>query len=868
MYAAKLETILLSLVLFSSSGLIGEETAVLRDPKVFQLTKKDAEFWAFQPVIRPAMPPGDATHPIDRFIDHRLKQKGLRVTPRASRVTLIKRLYFDLVGLPPSYNDVERFARDESPEAYEQVADDLLASPRYGERWGRHWLDVVRFAQTNGYERDDEKPYAWRFRDYVIRAFNQDKPYDRFLQEQIAGDELPDGDHDSLIATGFYRLGVWDDEPDDKRQAEMDELDDMVRVTSETFMGLTMGCARCHHHMFDPVSQEDYYSMVAFFRNAHPYAPPSYGPDSATYTPLVESEALHRWREKWRAKQKVRDESSGKERERLERELKAMKERAPFDGSVALTLRELGAEPPPTKVMIRGDAGSPGKEVFPAIPAVFKQDLIPITVPESKRSTGRRTALARWMTSPSHPLTARVMVNRIWKHHFGQGFVATANDFGKSGVPPTHRDLLDWLAEDFVRNGWSVKRLHRLILTSEAYQRSSETIAESQSSDPGNQWVWRQNMRRLEAEAVRDRLLMASGRVNFEMEGRGFFPTFAGEVLAGGSRPGRGWGTSADDQESRRSVYAFVKRTMMVPFLEAFDYSNTEGSVGVRATTTVPTQALTLLNSAFVSDQAQALTQRVLRLTSGDESETIRKVFREGLSRDPIPAEFQMGATFLQEQRAAQIPLARQLRFTPEVPQSLEKAFCDLLPAERFLLGPRPSWQYDKGVWGSGYEGIVVVERLNGPFALLNHEASAVSGRLSLGANIETAGLLWGKHELVIDRQSDSLLVRDIQGAVIHKIAWSQNAAWHAFEIKNKGIRFDGIEFPIPLEFAQLGVRAWGDVVLIDDLRLTDADGKTHWVDADGVHSREPSPESLADRRALQEFCAMLFNLNEFVHVD
>src|SRR5262249_42416906 len=341
----------------------------------FSVTDEDRKYWAFQPVRRPPTPRVEGvTHPIDAFVLEKLSDRGLSLSPLADRRTLIRRPYFDLIGLPPAPEDVDAFLADRRPDAYERLVDRLLASPQYGERWGRHWLDVVRFGQTNGYERDDEKPHSWRYRDYVIRSFNDDKPYDRFIREQLAGDELDTITDDSLTATAFYRVGVWDDEPDDKRQADFDELDDMLSVTGSAFLGLTVGCARCHDHKFDPIGQEDYYSMLAFLRNIKPY---------------------------------VKAEEKGADRTifaRLKR------------GGLTLAVHENGPTAPPTHVLTRGSAATPGKAVEPRFVRVLcpsdeqAEPRLP-SPPRTARTTGRRRVLADWVASKDNPLTARVLVN-------------------------------------------------------------------------------------------------------------------------------------------------------------------------------------------------------------------------------------------------------------------------------------------------------------------------------------------------------------------------------------------------------------------------------------------------------------------------
>lgn len=583
-----------------------------------KITDEDRQFWSFQPIRRPMLPmvAGLSPHnPIDAFISQKLRDKGLSLSPPASRQELIRRVYFDLIGLPPAPEAVDAFVKDNRPDAYERLVDRLLAMPQYGERWGRHWLDVVRFGQTNGYERDDEKPHSWRYRDYVIRTFNEDKPFDRFIRENLAGDEIDHVSDETLTATAFYRLGVWDDEPDDARQAQFDELDDMLSTTSSAFLGLTLGCARCHDHKFDPIEQEDYYGMLAFLRNIRPYAKPDKNSDKVMFA-----------------------------------RLKA--------GGHTLAVHEFGPKAQPTQVLLRGSAATPGKEVMPQ----FVQVLCPTTEAARPRlpapakdapSTGRRRMLADWIASPANPLTARVLVNRLWHYHFGRGIVATPSDFGKTGLPPTHPELLDWLASEFIAGGWRIKAMHKLILLSDSYRQSSRAASEKAiAADPGNTLLWRQNLRRLEAEAIRDAILAVSGELNLAMGGRGIFPTLPKEVLSTQSMPGNGWGNSPPREQARRSVYIFVKRTLGVPFLESFDVASPDTSTPARAVTTIAPQALILLNSQFMEEQALAFANRLLRETGTDPERNVERLFRLALGRAPTPREVDIAASYVRRDRA------------------------------------------------------------------------------------------------------------------------------------------------------------------------------------------------------------------------
>ncbi len=658
-----------------------EEAARATEEGEFQITAEDRAYWAFQPIRRPPPPLTKTSDweasPLDAFVLSRLEAKQLAPNAPADRRTLLRRAYFDLIGLPPTPEEVDAFVKSESATAFEQVIDELLAREQFGERWGRHWLDVVRFGQTNGYERDDEKEEAWRFRDYVIKSFNEDKPIDRFILEQLAGDELDDVTRDSIIATGFYRIGVWDDEPAEKTLARMDELDDIVRVTGSAFLGLTVGCARCHNHMFDPLSQRDYYEFLAFFQNVAQYGRDKDGnsethwelnPD-AIYTPIIPLDKWTQWQKQCaEAKPEIErltaeldelgsDAAAGERKQEIEAQIKKLRDSLkPPSFERALSVRENGPEPKPTHLLIRGDPQRPSAQVEPAIPAILNPDDVwsvstafdvsghPLKHVMSeqgvKPTSGRRRAVAQWIASANNPLTARVFVNRMWQHLFGHGIVRTPNNFGRAGSGPTHSELLDWLAAEFVDGGWKLKRLIKTIMLSRAYQTSSRNDNETaEKSDPANELFWRQNMRRLEAEAVRDSILAVSGKLNLQMGGRGFFPELSDDVLATQSKPGHNWGKSSEAELNRRSVYIFVKRTLMVPMLEAFDYTNTAEPLGVRPVTTVAPQALMLLNDKFVEQQAAAFAERILTEAGDDRQEQIERVFQLSLGREPLPRE-------------------------------------------------------------------------------------------------------------------------------------------------------------------------------------------------------------------------------------
>jgi hypothetical protein len=910
------------------------------------VTDVDRAWWAYKPLKRPTVPNvAGAPSAIDAFVRDTLSKKGLSPNPEASRLALVRRVYQDVTGLPPTPEQVDAFVNDTRPDAYERLVDALLASPAYGERWGRHWLDLVRYAETHGYERDSAKPFAWRYRDYVINAFNANKPYDRFVLEQLAGDVLPDSNFESLVATGYYRLGIWDDEPVDRLQAKFDVLDDVVSTTANVFLGTTLGCARCHDHKKDPLPQRDYYRLLAVFRdvtemnreNLRKVASPEdearlaaeikarqaetaalYArlfaleqkldagatsdltalryryyrdawhalPDFEAITPVSQGEVAsgrislaaaprtdsmglvfegklqvakageytfeidssdgarllidgkrvldrdgkgrkkatgkvtltagqHAFRleyfntttqavlevawtdpdgqrrslsakpvsaallpdsrekpvtwkyltttpapgwnrpefldDKWAsgpggfgrrgtpgsvvrtewtseniwlrtrfpveklptelmlslhhdedvtvflngvrvhaakgyttAYQRVplgpealkalrvgenvlavhcKQTTGGQyidvglvsgpapakpegsrltakeiaEVATLRKELaRRAKEPLPMAGIEVMCVSERGTAP--THVLIRGNAHAEGEKVSAGAPEVLG----------GKAFEGqRRIELAQWLTSPQNPLTARVMANRLWHFHFGKGIVGTTSDFGKLGEMPTHPELLDWLAAELRDNGWDLKQVHRLILTSATYKQSSAGRADALRVDGANNLLWRFNMRRLHAEEVRDATLSVTGDLNRTMNGPSIFPRIPAAVLAGQSVPGAGWRTSAPVDQIRRSVYVHVKRSLLVPILQTHDAADTDSSCPVRYTTTVPTQALGMLNGEFTNEQAARLAER-LRESHRDPAEQVRRVIRLTTGRNPGEEEIRRDLAFLE----------------------------------------------------------------------------------------------------------------------------------------------------------------------------------------------------------------------------
>ena len=791
--------------------------------------------WSFQPVRRPSLPPDPtdwSRNAIDRFVRAKLLQvvgKELGPSPEATRATLIRRVYFDLLGLPPSRLAVEAFLQDGRVNAYERLVESLLSSPRYGERWGRHWLDLARYADSNGFEFDFERPNAWRYRDWVIRSFNRDQPYDQFVVEQLAGDEISPRTFSRVVATGFCRNGpaVGNQQTEQNR---LNELDDMLSTTTEVFLGLTVGCARCHEHKYDPIRQQDYYGLLAIFdshdkanlfmgsnkqrrriseiekevreirkrlgairkspnagkwslrgnelvqesmnRNVRlmlgaawrdyeltvefqktggtiepfqheagiyvafrsagladnywlhlgtsdnrehvlnlerkggivPLAPRVSGRVAMNHwyriRIVVNGERLRIWLDgkqlfnvnnsvlaagsigfgnwltttRWR-NLSVRDKSgrqllkgfpqqdrwrlpkdrggdSGKALENRKRQLEKEKSLLPLARSIVGSRRK----PRTTRFLHRGDYRRPGRVVKPAVPAVFQ--FTKVEFPKYKAnspSNFRRTTLARWTASAKNPLTSRVMVNRIWQHHFGQGLVSTPSDFGLNGARPTHPALLDWLASEFIRSKWSVKHLHRQILFSSTYRQSSHVDPQVREKmrdvDPANRYLWRFSLRRMEAELIRDSILQASGNLNLSMYGLGVRPRIHPSVLATSTT--RKWPIVLRETSRhwRRSVYIFIKRSVMMPMLESFDAPTTTQSCERRITTTVATQALQLLNDEFSNEQSAMMADRIRRLAENDADKQIRQVYWLGLSRPPTGDEINMCRQFLAQQR-------------------------------------------------------------------------------------------------------------------------------------------------------------------------------------------------------------------------
>ena len=713
--------------------------AAFADLEKVQLPPGAREYWAFK---LPAQAPVPAvalklSNPIDRFLEKARQDKGLKAAPKADRLTLLRRAYMDLIGLPPTPQEIDAFMNDTAPGAWERLIDKLLASPHYGERWGRHWLDAARYADSSGYENDTDQPNLWRYRDYVIKSFNEDKPYNTFIKEQIAGDEIPGRTDDSLIATGFLRAGPRVRNHEHANPARRyDYLDDVLGAVGKGVLGLTVQCARCHDHKFDPILMKDYYAMEAsifgYVEVEYPLGPreqadaymrkiteisektaalkdqiaeidkpyhdrlaleeirKKFPPEMALAVAKPESERTPG--EKLLAIQlletgvqirsadadKVMSPEDAAKKKTLNDQIAALSAEMPkplpmasivTDGdwrSVGLGFGDYnkGACPkceleyegagkfiefgpgkgnykvPPSYFLMRGDPDSKAYPTKPGFLSVITNGNPPTELPPPDgRTSGRRLALAEWLTSRDNPLPARVMVNRIWQHHFGKGIVPTLDNFGKMGEQPTNPELLDWLAVEFMNKGWSIKQMHRLIMTSEAYQMASEyNDAAGAKVDPEDTYLWRYRIQRLEGEIVRDNIMSVAGSIDLTMGGPAIFPHVEEESLKALFRGI--WRNHDDGPEVwRRSVYIYQKRALPFPMLQVFDLPDQSQSFGARYVSTVPTQALTLLNDDFVIRQAQLFADRIKKEASDDVGKQIDLAYRLTLTRPPTATE-------------------------------------------------------------------------------------------------------------------------------------------------------------------------------------------------------------------------------------
>lgn len=811
-----------------------------------EVNDENRKFWSFVPVEnkKPAAVKNKSwvKSEIDQYILAKLEKNNLKPAEPTDKISLIRRVYYNLTGLPPSPSETQAFVDDNNPDAYENLIDRLLASKHYGEKWGRHWMDLVRFAETNGYERDSAKPEAYKYRQWVIDAFNQDKPYNQMILEQLAGDELDPNNKQNMTATGYYRLHIWDDEPADKLQAIYDEYDDILKTTSDVFMGLTVGCARCHDHKIDPIPQKDYYRMLSFFSNIKPFVrghranvrnmasvelqkqfedqnkvlrakraklevelkglqqkflkalemEPSVSdmkdlsfkfyrdtwdhlpdfqmerfeeegllkhnyfdiskasrktafgyvfeaklivPATAYYTfqlraddgarlivdnkLVIDHNGQHRLSKKvekrvhlpegelpirleyfqkegehglslnWSGQglfhfkpltlpkgqaasadvvslmthgsgaqlkvQPIVRERLGKAKadriRQIYRELHDNRDRMAED--FVLCVEEKGVSPAPTHVLARGSAHAKGPVVQPAFLSI-----LPKAEPEiktRKQSSGRRLALARWLASEKHPLTARVMVNRIWQYHFGRGLVRSSNDFGFMGTPPTHPELLDHLAYKFMHEfNWSIKAMQKYIMMTSTYQMSSESNPDHLASDPDNDYFWRFNMQRLTAEDIRDSILKVTGKLDDTYGGPSVYPKISDEILKSQSRVTWNVGKATDPKHQfRRTVYTFNKRSLVLPFIEGMDGPTTDASCAVRFVTTQPTQSLTMMNSEFLREASEDLVQYIKAEGHLSPRDQIRAIWLKVTGRKASDRVIEEGLRFFKDFKAS-----------------------------------------------------------------------------------------------------------------------------------------------------------------------------------------------------------------------
>ncbi|HEX4795199.1 MAG TPA: PSD1 and planctomycete cytochrome C domain-containing protein [Humisphaera sp.] len=749
--AAQIETIRL----WIDQGAAWPDSAANQDAKIDR-------HWAFVPPTRPQVPEvadqGWARNPIDQFIFARLAAQGLSPAPKASKEALIRRVYLDVIGIPPSPAQVDAFVKDESPDAFEKVVDQLLADPGYGQRWARHWLDLARYAESEGFKADEARPNIWRYRDYVIDSLNADKPYDRFIREQIAGDELWPDDPAAVVATAFNRHYPDESNARNLMQRRQEILNDITDTVGSVFLGLTVECARCHNHKYDDIPQADYYRLQAFFSNIR-------AADSIVLAPADKIADYQQKEEAWEQKTKeIRDEMARLEepaRKSIIKEyvdkypteiqeilVKAPTQRSAMDWQMyykaslyldpgspqyiapsatcaaklkgeaktryddlkaqlasyaslkpaelpkASAIQDVSADAPPTHVLRTGVYDSYLQEVQPGFLSALTSEKPQITPPTNVISTGRRTALANWLASPQNPVTARLMVNRIWQHHFGDGIVRTASDFGVQGELPSQPQLLDWLSTEFVNHGWSMKHIHRLILTSATYQQATGSDEKALRVDPENRLLSHFPRKRLEGEVIRDAALAVSGLLNPKMGGPSVLP----DLPAGMDGHG-GWKMTGDPSaRNRRSIYVYVKRNLRYPMFEAFDMPDTVETCARRYNTITPAQALTMLNGNITLQWAQGFAARVLKQSTDDAPKQIEFAYRCALGRRPTVDELQMAREFL-KQDAATIAgregTEEPIALPPGRPQSVSMSdaaalvdFCHvLLNSNEFVYG-------------------------------------------------------------------------------------------------------------------------------------------------------------------------------------
>lgn len=623
--------------------------------------EKVEKHWSYQPRSRPVPPKFDAPArtarvrtPIDAFFLDRLDRAGLVPAPEADRTTLIRRVTFDLTGLPPTPIEVEAFLKDASPDAYEKLVERLLASLRYGEKWGRHWLDTVRYSESEGFEYDRHRPGAWRYRDYVIESFNADKPYDRFVLEQLAGDELDPPSRELRIAAGFNRLGSVRRNAGNQELAfsRHEVLTEMADSAAAVFLGLTVACARCHDHKFDPVTLEDYYCFQAFWAAAQEY-------DESLADP-TEQKAWKKETDRIQAEiktvQKSLDSLRGDDRKQAEEKVHTLEVSLPPPLPTVTSIRNVAAERTAVHVLKRGNTDKKDRQVGPKLLGLISSESreLPADAPSP------RTTLARAITHPGNSLTARVMVNRIWQGHFGTGLVATANDFGVNGTRPTHPELLDWLAGEFIASGWRVKSVHRLIVLSSTYRQAShhpdsKAVA---TKDPDDRLLWRFPRRRLTAEEVRDAMLSISGRLNPKAGGPSIVTPIDNDLVKLLYTPSQ-WIVTPDRREhDRRSVYLVAKRNLRLPFMSVFDQPDAASSCARRESSTHALQTLELLNGTLANDLAGSFAEKLRRDAGNDPAAQVELAYRLAAGRAPTRNEKDRSVEFLKTQPLREFALA------------------------------------------------------------------------------------------------------------------------------------------------------------------------------------------------------------------
>ena len=958
----------------------GASSATVARPRE-KITPEDRKYWAFQPPREVAPPEvSDAAwraNPVDRFIRAKLDAVGLQPSPPAEPAALVRRLYFDLIGLPPTPEEVESFvSAADGEQAYAALVDRLLADPRYGERWARHWLDLVRYAESDGFRIDDYRPHAWRYRDYVIRSLNADKPYDRFVCEQLAGDEIAPDDPEAQLATSFLRLGIYEYNNRDVRGQWSNMLNDVTDVTADVFLGLGLGCARCHDHKFDPILQRDYFALQAFLAPMQPHddlplATAAQRADHARREAAWRRKAADVLAELEKLESPVKDRAERGAIEKFPEDIQAVlrtppEKRSPLDKQLgalayrqvqyefdrldrnfkdpqkqqlvevrkrlaalaadkpeplpaAMTVRDVGRAAPPVVIPKKGT-----EPIEPAFLTVLGEAPPKIAPPPGLDSTGRRTALAAWLTRPDHPLTTRVIVNRVWQHHFGRGIVPSSSDFGKLGDAPSHPELLDWLAVRFVRDGWSLKKLHRLMVTSRTYRQAAGTsdgattnaerssLAVHRSAllvDPENRLLWRMPNRRLDAEQVRDAILAATGRL---------------DPKAGGP--------AVDFSQPRRSIYCRVLRNTRDPLLDVFDAPEGFQSTADRNVTTTPTQALLMINGNLVMEQAAALAARVdAEYPSRDVAARIDGAFRLCFQRPAAPDEIAAVKAFLERQRRAiqpddPPPPAVRLDKIPyrdgsavvldgagpmrraEVPpdprlptgdftieafvvlrSTFENASVRTIAAHWNGDDARPGWSFGVTsrrsqfkpqmlvlqLWGADADGKPAYEPLFSSLHVQLNKPYFVAATVRLGDTGPTGVTFYAKD---LSNDDEPLLSSSISHRVV-EIPRDRGL----FAIGGRGDRgfgglWDGLVDDVRLSNTALGV---GRLLLTAEQTATSTVGFWEFEPQAGVF-RDSSPNRLdirfgqdptrrtvdPERQAWIDFCQVLLNANEFVYVD